>query len=984
MYIINYQLRMRLLRFVLCAALMVLIMPRAEAQYYSWGADAPMRWKQMKGHRVSVIAPDTAQQLAARTLHYIHAAQPAIAEGFRFEPLKIPFVIHPENMASNGLVMYLPRRVEFLSSPAIESYSMPWVKQLVAHEYRHAAQYANLNRGVPRVLSWFLGEQGSVTSLLFMPMWALEGDAVMNETLMSSYGRGLQPSFSMGYRALGDRIGTDHRGRERKNIDRWFCGSYRDYIPDHYELGYQLSTYAYDRYGENVWNKVGRYGVRNPYLLATTHLGLKKYYNTSVRNLFTENFAALNRHWAPLAEVEEPSRSLVAMDTTNYTTWRWPLQLSEAEVVAVKADLARTARFVTIDSEGTERTVAHIGDLTSRPALHEGRLYWTQYAQSKLFEERVGSQLWMLDFADERPRRVAGVKNALYPTSSEEGLAWVEYRPEGRYALMVEQQERVLLPIGVELHGLAWEPMTKAFYTIVTDDDGMCLARIDAQGLHPLGHAAYISLSDLRAGDGVLYFGSIASGRDEVHCYDLSQGREYRLSQSKYGAFDPAPGRYGLLLTTYDRHGYRVAQLDKPQREAVEAHTLPKNLVNPARRGWPSINLDTVRFTAAVAAEQQRCSPARRYHRLLHMPRIHSWAPVAFNPYQVIDEHEVDLNFGATLLSQNLLSNTEGYLSYGWNDAEGSMVDAGVRYNGLGVVLSLDARYGGDRLVYGRVSSYDEEKDKVLHQPAPSNETYRAVSFGATLPLLFDRGSHVQGVTLSAGWGYSNSMVSRVSRIRWNEEGYVANLDELGYEHGLHRLSFSAAFSDQAVLAHRDFLPRLGATVLTRYATEPSNSDFSNLWSLYGNLYLPGFAPHNSIQFSVAYETSSGGCRLPNGFRPLTFNPTLLVPRGFTSGESLADGYTALSLNYRLPLCYPEGGIPSVLYIKRIRLGLGYDTASFRYLTSTINHWSVGGELSFDFNVLRMPASATSSLTLSVFRTSKQDMWISASLGLPF
>ncbi|MBQ2728694.1 MAG: hypothetical protein IJF77_05685 [Alistipes sp.] len=968
----------------LLAVVMGLVAHQASAQYYTWGADAPMRWQQMKGHRVSVIAPDTAQQVAARTLHYIHAVQPSIAEGFRYEPLKIPFVIHPENMASNGLVMYLPKRVEFLSAPAIESYSMPWIKQLVAHEYRHAAQYANLNRGVPRVLSWFLGEQGSVTSLLFMPLWALEGDAVMNETLMSSYGRGLQPSFSMGYRALGEQIGRDHRGRVRKNIDRWFCGSYRDYIPDHYELGYQLSTYAYDRYGENVWNKVGRYGVRNPYLFATTHLGLKKYYDTSVRNLFTENFATLNALWAPLAEVEEQGHTLVEMVAKNYTTYRWPLQWSEAEVLAVKEDLARTARLVTIDAEGTERVVAHVGNLTSRPALHEGVLYWTQYRRSQLFEEREGSQLWMLDPATERPKQVRGVRQALYPTSSEEGLAWVEYRPEGRYALMVERQERVLLPIGVELHGLAWEQTTKAFYTIVTDDDGMCLARIDAEGLHPLHRPAYITLSNLRAADGHLYFGSIASGRDEVHCYDLMARREYRLSQSKYGAFDPAPSGDGVLITRYDRRGYRVERLEEPLMEPVEARTTPLNVVNPSRRGWATINLDTVRYTRAVAARQAEESPAKRYRQLWHMPRIHSWAPIAFNPYQVIDEHEIEMNLGATLLSQNLLSNTEGYLSYGWSNEQGSVVDGGVRYNGLGVVLSLDARYGGDRLVYGRVSSYDEEKDQVLRQPLPTPETYYAVGLGATLPLLFDRGSHVQGLTLAASWSYSNSMVSRIDRLEWNKEGVVTNLDALGYEHGLHRLAFSAGFSDQAILSHRDFLPRLGFSVVTRVATEPSNDDFANLWSLYGNHYLPGVAPHNSLQLSVAVENSSGGYSLPSGYRPLAFNPTLLVPRGFSSAEFLSENYRAFSANYRLPLCYPEGGIPSVLYIKRIRLGVGYDTASFDYLGSRIDVWSGGGELSFDFNVLRMPASATSSLTLSVFRTSKSDTWISASLGLPF
>lgn len=943
-----------------------------------------MRWQQMKGNRVSVIAPDTAQQLAARTLHYIHAVQPAIAEGFRFEPLSIPFVIHPENAESNGLVMYLPKRVEMLSSPAIDSYSMPWIKQLVAHEYRHAAQYANLNRGVPRVLSWFLGQQGSVTSLLYMPLWALEGDAVMNETLMSSYGRGLQPSFSMGYRAWGEQIGRDHKGRVRKNVDRWFCGSYRDYIPDHYELGYQLSAYAYNRYGENIWNKVGRYGVRNPYVFAATHVGLKKYYDTSVRSLFEATFRELNALWRPLNEVEENSRPLVKTDSTNYTTWRWPMQLSEAEVLAVKSDLARTARLVTIDSEGTERLLAHIGRPTSRPVLHQDTLYWTQYGQSHLFEERLYSELWQMALADERPRPVRGVRSALYPTSSEEGLAWIEYRPEGRYALMVKGEERVVTPHGVELHGLAWDNRTKAFYVLTTDDDGMTLARIDQEGLHPLRQAAYITLSDLTAADGALYYGSIASGRDEVHCYDLLAKREYRLSQSRYGAFDPAKGAYGTLCTIYDRYGYRVAQLDAPLMEPVEERRLPQNVVNPNYRGWSTIRLDTVRFTEHVAAAQAKESPSRRYRKLLHMPHIHSWAPVAFDPYQVIDEHEIELNVGATLLSQNLLSDTEGYLSYGWNREMGSMINGGVRYNGLGVVLSLDGSIGGDRMVYGRVATYDEANDSVLEQPLPANETYYAVGVGATLPLLFDRGSHVRGVTLAASWSYSNSMVSRVSNLQWNDEGMISNLDAIGYEHGLHRLAFSAGFSDQAILSHRDFLPRLGASVITRVATEPSNSDFSNLWSLYGNLYLPGVAPHHSIQFSAACEQSFGGFRLPNGYRPLSFNPTLLLPRGFSSWQALAANYRAFSANYRLPLCYPEGGIPSVLYLKRIRLGVGYDTASFDYAARRINLWSVGGEVAFDFNVLRMPDSATSSLTLSVFRTSEREMWISASLGLPF
>ena len=118
------------------------------AQYYSWGADpVRLKWMESKGSSTSVIYPRDAEQIGLTTLYFTKQMQPYINYGFTLPPLDIPFIVHPENMNSNGLVMWLPKRVEFLSSPSIDGYSMPWIKQLVAHEYRHAAQYNNLNVG---------------------------------------------------------------------------------------------------------------------------------------------------------------------------------------------------------------------------------------------------------------------------------------------------------------------------------------------------------------------------------------------------------------------------------------------------------------------------------------------------------------------------------------------------------------------------------------------------------------------------------------------------------------------------------------------------------------------------------------------------------------------------------------------------------------------------------------------------------------------
>ena len=972
----------RLSLFLLTALLLCAVPRSAQAQYYSWGSDAPQRWQLLRDGQQRVIAPDTALGLSQRTLHYLRAVRPTVGAGFRYGPLRIPFVLHPENAQANGLVMYMPKRVEFLSSPAVESYSMPWTKQLVAHEYRHAVQYNNLNRGVVRALSFLLGQQGSTVGLLFLPMWVLEGDAVLNETIMSTYGRGLQPSFSMGYRAAG-RVGTDRRGRERRNVDRWFCGSYRTFIPDHYALGYQLCAHAYDRYGENIWNDVGRYGVRNPYTFAPTHIALKKYYGTTVRTLFRETFDRLESYWVPLRAVVPNSRPLVAADTADYTTYRWPLELPDGDVLALKSSYARTAAFVAIDREGRERTLARVGELSSRPARAGDTLYWTEYERSTLFEERVFSRLWQprLD-GRSCPRRVATVRQALYATPSAEGLAWVEYRPEGRYGLVIEGRPRCLLPVGVELHGLAWDDRTKAFYALRTDDDGMSVVRLDERGAHPVTRPAYVTLSDLRAADGRLYYGSIASGLDEAHCYDLAAGREIRLTRSTCGAFAPAPSRDGVLVTTYDRFGYRPARVERPLDETVVWSATPADRVNPPRRTWQAVNLDTVRFTAADSLRLAAEAPAKRFRRLPRAVSLHSWAPVAFDPFRAVDEHEVDFNLGATLLSQNLLSNTEAYASYGWTDREGSLVDLGVRYNGLGVELGLSAAFGGDRRFY-RVVYYDTESDQMRFQPLPDPGKYRSATLSATLPLRFDRGARQRQLTLAAAWNWSNGLVADLDRIEWRE-GQIVNLDEIGYRHGLHKLTASIGYAEQRRLAYRDFLPRFGYRVQAAWSCDPANRNFADLWSLCGQLYLPGVAPHHSLRLAAAGQHSVGGYRFPSGLRPLLFKSAVLLPRGFTTGDIRSDRYTAASVDYRLPLCYPEGGIPSVLYVKRIRLGAGFDIASFRTPAGRSTIRSYGLEAAFDFNVLRMPDSATSSLTLSLFRPSKGGTWVSASLGLPF
>jgi len=976
----------RLIHILLTAAALLLA-ERAAAQYYTWGSDPTgLKWSQIRTSDVRIIFPDTAAAAAARTLFCVERVRPWIGYGFRHPAMRIPFVMHPENFQSNGLVMWLPKRVEFLTSPAVESYSMPWYKQLTAHEYRHAVQYNNLNRGVIKALSYLLGQQGSTVGLLYLPIWLLEGDAVLTETEMSSFGRGLQPAFTLEYRALGRRI------LRRRNPDKWFCGSYRDYVPDHYRLGYQIARYSYDRYGENIWDKVAWYSIRNPYLFFTTPKALKKFYGTSVHKLFDGTFRRLNDYWEGLPAVEPSTEPLAEPEPRNYTVYRWPVARNDSTLLLLKSDLERPERLVERDLRtGLEREIAHTGQLSTRPDIGNGRVWWTEYRRSKLFEQRVASQLCYLDLADGRPRTLHGARNALYPTvTDDEGIAWVEYTPDGLYTVVHKRRgwatRRLAVPRFTEVHGLAWDNRTRRFYLLLTDDDGMRIASFDENGrLEPLTRGAYVTLSGLRARDGKLYFGSIRSGRDEAHCIDLSDRREYRLTESRYGAFDPAPiGDGTIAVTDYTERGYRPALQRMDTLRPVAYARLPRNLVNPPSRRWEVINLDTVRFTEQDSVSSDRRHKRRHYPKGLSLIKVHSWMPVSVNPFELVDEHNVALSLGATLLSQNLLSNTEAFFSWGWSRAEQSIYRMGIRYFGLGIHLAFDGTYGGRQTLYA-LAQRNPETGRLESQRIPRLDDYYSFSLSATLPLYYQRGYRTRRLSFSTGWNYSNGLVAKVGQIRIDEENHtISNLQYIGYEKGLHKLSFGIGFSDAVRQATREFAPRWGYALNADYAFNPAMGSFSDLVSLYGKAWLPGIVRPHSLTAALAYQTSIGGFKTPSGTAMLTYKSTRLLPRGFSSQDIRSDDYTAFSVDYQLPLWYPEGGIPSVLYFKRIRLNIGFDWAQFHAGPEWERIYSWGFDLVLDVNVFRQPASATSSLKFSFYRPSRGGFWIGAGVGLPF
>ena len=436
--------------------------------------------------------------------------------------------------------------------------------------------------------------------------------------------------------------------------------------------------------------------------------------------------------------------------------------------------------------------------------------------------------------------------------------------------------------------------------------------------------------------------------------------------------------------------GYYPAwqQAEKSQGE-VAYSSLPRNVVNPPHTEWGIINLDTVSITPPQEKMSAAAQKTRRYRKAATLFNLHSWAPLSYDPFS-LSEGDITMNVGATVMTQNLLSSMQGFFTYGYSGKQGHIIKGSLRYYGLGPTISLNVSYGGHQNIYP-IYTYNPDKHEIELPEAPTRGRYYSIGADLSFPLMFQRGYHTRYLIASAGWEFSNGLIANTGKLKFDDG--ISNVATIGYSRGLHLTQFSLTYQDMVRAAHRDFAPPWGVTASATYATNPHNGNFSDLVALYAKIYTPGFMPHNSLTLAVAYHNSFGGSTSNDAVSALSFKSTKLLPRGFDSSQIHNHNYMAMSLNYQLPICYPDGGWQGIVYFKRIRLNAGFDLARFQapifYQEGKVGHeWhnlhAYGGDIILDVNLLNQPASATTALKLSFYKPSEGSFYFSAGVELPF
>jgi len=920
----------RLLYLSIAFSCIVIAPQRAVAQFYVQGTNnVKTKWQQQKTENYKIIYPQHFETTANRIANLLDTIAPAISYGMLRNNIPISIVLETQNQYSNGMVTWAPKRMELVPTAPSSTYATPWLRQLAIHEYRHAAQISNLKVGLGKVAGALFGEAGIGILTAVVSAWQFEGDATNAETQLTEFGRGLQPSFTIGYRAI-------FHNKDHKTIkgDQYIVGSFKNYYPNHYEYGYQIVRATETYLHPKIWGEIYNYSGRNAILVVPDYFYLKYKYKTSFSEIRDRAFSEITDLWKEHSAVEN-NYSLILPKPKRYTKYSYPMAIGNGTILTLKNDFNTPSHIAVINDNAKENIRLFTGTISSRPTFFNGRIYWTEYQPNRFYAKENYSVIRSIAKGEKKPTTHLKKQSHYFITPSDNLIATTANDSlSNGYMKFFDNDFNHLysrhFTRPTTLHSLAWDKTTNRFAFIALDDTGMYIASVSGDNPHTATIITHlkpssVTISDLTASNGALYFHSIQSGKDEIHTLDINTNVQRRLTRSQYGAKAPSVLGDTLTFSSYTYEGWVIAQanLNDLLSDTVEWSRLPKDILNPK---WVKWNLP--KGTSDIKINDTTAKPEReskRFNKFSHMFNMHSWAPIAIDVMQMMNENQLNMGLGGTGFFQSTLGDFYGNLAVGSKE-KSFWTKANFTYAALPVKFSVRAEYGG-----GKQASI-----KPIGGGTPlTNNKIAKYNLGITafMPINFSSGAFYRNLQPSLSVNYYNTQ--------------LYNDSATDYRNGYEKWNASLWWGVSSKMAYREMLPRWGYAFNVAMSGAFTN-DFANQYNATARTYLPGIIRTHSTTLKAAYM-------MQNGDR-YNFTSKPMTPRGVVDNHA-ANRYVAFSADYLFPLVYPDRGWDGVVSIKRISLNAFADYSKGWYFnnmdsTTPMSNYSYGVDLNLDLTLI--------------------------------
>lgn len=934
-----------------------------------------LHWYRVQTPHFRVLYPAGMEQPAQRTAHRLEQVYESESAGLERRPRPVSVLLQNQTSISNGFATIYPRRTEFFTSapqdPALLG-TLNWLDQLAVHEYRHIVQYEKALQGYGRLLYTLLGAQGwGFSAQVMTPDWFKEGDAVNTETILTRSGRGRIPAFELNMR-------TNLLTRGPFSYAKATGGSFRDNVPNHYELGYFLDTRLKRTYGPNAWSKaLNRIHTQFPFYPFSFSNGLKQVTKSSdnlngtrVDDLYSETMAELIEIW------RKKQQSLTITPATTYpvtaekantprpvfTNYRNPQYLTDSTILCLKSGLGDIRQLVVLSRNGTEKRLYTQGLVLEDPDQFSAtpqKACWIQNRYDPRWGQQVFAEIKVLDLATRRLTHLTRHSRyktvALSPDNSKLIAVRSGTDYQNRLVVLDTKTGRELTVLPNPANDLYIHPRwftNEVVVTVTLSKQGKTIELIDTRdgqkrALLPVSNTNISHPQPYT--NAFILFNSPQSGIDNIYAVDVASGQVVQVTSRPFGAYHAtlsagSPRGQWIAFQDFGQHGFRIAEmpLDPATWPPVPA---PGAVPDQTTRYFGPLLNAGAQTLSPIASDSVAPSPVsapERYRRLAHPINIYSWGPT-------FSSNGLTLNVG--LQSQDLLATTQITAAYTYNQSEqvGGFA-ANLSYQGLYPVIDVGVQTGNRR------TSYYLDRYAPLDSLRTDTWRYNQVSAGIRLPFQLSQSRFNQSANLSAYYGFLQVSGYDLPGRLFTETGN-------GY---LHTMTYGANYALTLRQSRRDVGPRLGFAVstLVRHTPLAQPGQLTGLqWGTSMNVFLPGVGKHHYITLRGAYQYQWG---TPDARKLYRFQASVLYPRG--AAYVPFDDLLVVGGDYRLPLADLHLSLTRLLYIQRIKGGLFTDygrgnSKQLQYDTRGIARaivpfssydWTVGADLSFVFNPLRL------------------------------
>ncbi len=904
------------------------------SNYYDIGQDpASVRWKQIKTKNFQIIYPREYEQQAQRVANTLEYAYLYATKMLNRNPKKVSVILHTRTVIPNGLTSWAPKRMEFLTCPPQDIYSQDWLEQLCIHEFRHVIQMDKMNQGFTRLLSLIFGQQATAGILgLFIPSWLLEGDAVCAETGLSNSGRGRVPSFEMPLRA-------QLLEKKRYFYEKAIFGSYRDFVPDYYILGYHFVAQTRKKYDSLVWSKAINKAAKNPTMITPFNKGLKRITGKRKVKLYKEIFDDLKNEWIEQSKkIDYTDLTIVSPEQKSFTNYQFPHYLNDSLIVAIRSGIDDINRLVTVNKKTKKDEQIFTPGLSLNESMKQSGslMCWTEIIPHIRWENENYSVIVTYDFKTKKRTYVSKKSRYFAPSISPNGdqIAAVEVSNNNDYSLVILENKKngklikkIPLPNNNFIVTPQWSEVNK-IVAIALDGKGKSIVQINPQTaevkyLIPFTYTEI--LNPILYKNYILFTGAY-SGINNIYTLNILNGEVFQVTSSKFGADFASISHDGdyLIYADYTSNGYVLAEVffnpenwmpfDKVKDFSIKLY---ETIAQQENGKVISGNIPTITY------------PSKSYTKILHLFNFHSWNPGFADLYR-----DNIYPPAISLYSQNKLSTAFTSLGYRYNmgNATNSFF-ADFTYKGFFPVFRFVKEIVNNRQDVKKLSDtmIDDHFNKTIRSRSIRYHWREDISIASvSIPFNLSRGKYFKGIIPAFQYTYRKIMMDPNSPVE-----LLPLLSKT--------LGGTLTFYNQLKTSERDIFPRYAQMISGGYEYDMKGKNYISHFS--SSFYFPGAAKHDGFKFYLGWQEK-------NHLNNYSFSDVINKSRGYI-GLNDNNRLYSWSINYFCPLLYPDFHIGSLIYMKRVKSNIFFDHTSIRYENKTKSYPSAGIELTFDVHILR-------------------------------